>query len=181
MKRRDIIKHMGLGDMSPEDNSGDGGSSGARRYVQPDRDEFEDCLFNTRDGWRQADRGEYNSIELVYENHEFAPNYTGVVLTCFSTIDRRTGKARSKGSDAIRLVAWSKHVDRPIHGREKTLRIETWCKNLTEKVEWYFYNTNEVITICEECGGVMILRDGRFGEFYGCSNYPRCDHTEDVS
>ena len=27
---------------------------------------------------------------------------------------------------------------------------------------------------CPRCGGILVERDGRFGKFYGCSNYPRC-------
>ena len=27
---------------------------------------------------------------------------------------------------------------------------------------------------CPRCGGILVERDGRFGRFYGCSNYPRC-------
>jgi hypothetical protein len=35
--------------------------------------------------------------------------------------------------------------------------------------------------ICRECGeGVMVKRNGRHGPFLGCSNYPRCKHTESV-
>ena len=29
----------------------------------------------------------------------------------------------------------------------------------------------------EGCGGVMTLKDSRFGLFYGCSNFPRCKAT----
>jgi len=36
------------------------------------------------------------------------------------------------------------------------------------------YNPNT----CPECGGKLILRKGKFGEFYGCSNYPRCNFTK---
>ena len=28
--------------------------------------------------------------------------------------------------------------------------------------------------ICPRCGGKLILRKGKYGEFYGCSNYPKC-------
>lgn len=28
--------------------------------------------------------------------------------------------------------------------------------------------------ICPRCGGTLILRNGKFGRFYGCSNYPNC-------
>ena len=31
--------------------------------------------------------------------------------------------------------------------------------------------------ICPECGNKLVLKNGRFGEFYGCSNYPRCKYT----
>ena len=28
--------------------------------------------------------------------------------------------------------------------------------------------------ICPRCGGTLTLRHGKYGEFYGCSNYPTC-------
>lgn len=31
--------------------------------------------------------------------------------------------------------------------------------------------------VCPECGGTLVLRNGRYGNFYGCSNYPRCKFT----
>ena len=31
--------------------------------------------------------------------------------------------------------------------------------------------------ICPQCGGTLVLRQGRYGNFYGCSNYPRCRFT----
>ncbi len=33
--------------------------------------------------------------------------------------------------------------------------------------------------ICPQCGGLLKKRNGRFGVFYGCSNYPRCRFTKD--
>ena len=30
---------------------------------------------------------------------------------------------------------------------------------------------------CPRCGGTLILRHGKYGSFYGCSNYPRCKFT----
>ena len=32
---------------------------------------------------------------------------------------------------------------------------------------------------CPRCGGQLVLRDGRYGKFYGCSNYPRCRYTHE--
>ncbi len=31
---------------------------------------------------------------------------------------------------------------------------------------------------CEKCGGDMVLRNGKFGSFYACANYPTCKYTK---
>lgn len=33
---------------------------------------------------------------------------------------------------------------------------------------------------CPVCGGMMKRRNGRFGEFWGCSEFPQCRYTENV-
>ncbi len=33
---------------------------------------------------------------------------------------------------------------------------------------------------CPRCGGELRLRNGRYGAFYGCSNYPKCNYTQDA-
>ncbi len=43
----------------------------------------------------------------------------------------------------------------------------------TEAVE----KTGEV---CEKCGGEMLKRRGRYGEFIACSNYPKCKNTKQI-
>ena len=30
---------------------------------------------------------------------------------------------------------------------------------------------------CPRCGGRLVHRNGKYGDFYGCSNYPRCRYT----
>ena len=34
--------------------------------------------------------------------------------------------------------------------------------------------------VCPRCGGELVLRKGKYGEFLGCKNYPRCRYTRDV-
>lgn len=34
---------------------------------------------------------------------------------------------------------------------------------------------------CPECGNELVLRKGKFGEFYGCSGFPGCRYTRKVS
>lgn len=31
--------------------------------------------------------------------------------------------------------------------------------------------------ICPRCGGTLLIRQGKYGFFYGCSNYPKCRYT----
>lgn len=31
--------------------------------------------------------------------------------------------------------------------------------------------------VCQQCGGTLMKRKGKFGEFLGCSNYPKCRYT----
>lgn len=33
---------------------------------------------------------------------------------------------------------------------------------------------------CPRCGGTLILREGKYGQFYGCTNYPKCKYTHEV-
>ena len=34
--------------------------------------------------------------------------------------------------------------------------------------------------ICPRCGGNLVLRNGKYGEFLGCSNYPKCKFIKKV-
>ena len=33
---------------------------------------------------------------------------------------------------------------------------------------------------CEICGSDILIRQGRYGNFYACSNYPKCKHTKPI-
>ena len=36
----------------------------------------------------------------------------------------------------------------------------------------------DVVERCPRCTGTLIARDGKFGPFFGCSNYPKCKYTK---
>jgi restriction system protein len=31
---------------------------------------------------------------------------------------------------------------------------------------------------CPKCGGGLVKKNGKYGPFYGCSNFPKCKHTQ---
>ena len=35
--------------------------------------------------------------------------------------------------------------------------------------------------ICPKCGGKLEQRNGKFGPFFGCSNYPKCHYTRAIT
>jgi len=45
-------------------------------------------------------------------------------------------------------------------------------KNVSESV-----NNTIKAGICPRCGGQLVERKGKYGRFYGCSNYPKCKFT----
>jgi len=38
----------------------------------------------------------------------------------------------------------------------------------------------EKLIVCPQCGGNLRIANGRYGEFLGCSNYPRCKYTRNL-
>ena len=32
--------------------------------------------------------------------------------------------------------------------------------------------------VCPKCGGKLIMREGKYGSFIGCSNFPKCRYTQ---
>jgi len=46
-----------------------------------------------------------------------------------------------------------------------------------ERVQLPVITTDE---ICEKCGANMVIKEGRFGEFLACPNYPECKNTKAI-
>ena len=53
------------------------------------------------------------------------------------------------------------------HRRYVKQSIRNRAKNISEQV-------------CPNCNGKLIVRSGRFGEFYGCSNFPNCKFSKNI-
>ena len=148
-------------------------SQSKRQYVSIERNEFESFLSAA---CAYEEVNDTNANEAVFS---ISLPHPDLEIRIFSTLEG--GKSRGKGSDAIRTVIWHVGQDKPVGGRTKTLRIETWQENLLSKIVDIMQNwRDEWNGECPECDGVMCLRDGKYGEFLGCSSYPRCKHTENL-
>lgn len=138
------------------------------------RSEFESALdqFASFERTRQGDEHAYD-IPLPEDS---------LVIRVISTVDVRSDASREKGSDSIKVVVWDKDIDGPIGGREYTTREPGWSERLQEKVTDLFGRWRNYSKECPCCSSRMVLREpGRnddWDAFWGCSNYPRCDNTE---
>ena len=43
-----------------------------------------------------------------------------------------------------------------------------------------FENGEKIIPICSKCGSKMVIRKSRYGEFWGCTGYPKCNNTINI-
>jgi hypothetical protein len=103
----------------------------------------------------------------------------GFEIIIYSSISVHTDKARAKGGDAIRLKLYHESVSDPVSSEQKTLRTENWAVNLQKKIENTVRRSNEAVS-CSECGGYLIERKWKNGEFLGCINYPQCENSMDT-
>lgn len=72
----------------------------------------------------------------------------------------------------ITLIA-NKIVDLNITNKEERRKH---IKNIKEKIK---YNNKKVNSmICPKCGGELVVRNGKYGTFTGCPNYPKCRYTK---
>ena len=63
--------------------------------------------------------------------------------------------------------------------------LEPYKKNQIRRLSGYANALNATKETppktCTQCGKPMILKDGKFGKFWGCSGYPSCRHTENYN
>lgn len=169
---------MGLDDLMGGDNKSS--SSSTKKYVAVTRDEFEEALSDTKIDWHRLDLE--NVGEWVYQSGRLHNTPSTVVLRTYSTIDKRTNRARGKGKDAIRTVIWDVALGRPVGGRKKTLRIKSWRSNLIPKINELAEEAGSMVTMCDRCGSHMVIRENSQSgqEFLGCSSYPDCKNTKEL-
>lgn len=111
-----------------------------------------------------------------------------------SMVSKKWGWNRKK-------TKWAPHDDTP-HLKELLDEAHALLSDVDYAIEWIPREKNSeadslskkplvaagIITAeepnlktCPVCGGTLVRRKGKFGEFYGCKNYPRCTHSEKIT
>ena len=78
-------------------------------------------------------------------------------------------------------------LDKIAAGKEKLVKVlkefyGPFKENLEKKYQEISKKDliEETEKICPKCGSKMVIRLGKFGKFYACSNFPKCKYTENL-
>lgn len=138
-------------------------------YVKISRDDFDS--FMTKLGFICLNSEQANK-EFIYANTWHGGEY---MLKIYSSITDRDD-ARDVGKDAIRFVLHTKLEGMyvPVTKGRRVHRVSGWRANLMQRVREMesIGLKREENWQCKNCGGHLILREGKYGNFYGCENYP---------
>lgn len=67
-------------------------------------------------------------------------------------------------------------------GKSNFENLQTLCHRCnalkSDTVEEGAVNPKKANRLCPNCNRPLLLKKGKYGDFYGCPNYPRCKHTE---
>lgn len=99
-----------------------------------------------------------SSIPVIYSNqlNNIIKNYT--CKKCLTIYEINAIKLKLESSEVTNSFAKKEHV-----------------KNIRKVVVEKEYKKRNLI--CPRCNGELILRNGKNGKFYGCSNFPKCRFT----
>ena len=164
-----------------------------------------DCLYHVQMSY-SSPKGRVNLSKEYFFN--FDDMYACYESVSRSHLDRETYKnlsavVRGEVSDSLRYDILNRdnftcvlcgasakqgvrlHVDHIIPiakgGKSIPQNLRTLCERCnigkSDKTEGSA-QTEQSEQICKWCGSKLSLRQGKNGEFYGCSNYPKCRYTK---
>lgn len=98
----------------------------------------------------------------------------------YSSVSKLNGVSRESGGDAIRVILMDTTRDKPVLNYQVN-RTENAHSNAVKRArEAYGYVSQDANHHCT-CGGLMVVRKGANGQFWGCSSYPDCKKTRPFS
>lgn len=136
------------------------------------KDEFESALpVDKTTGeplweYREFEFGEHTYIVRVPDRH------VGILVR--SSV-RHDDISADVGEDSIRLTLINTATGKPLAKKIDawTQRTTGWQERMVEKIRMLYTKGLEMQN-CPQCNGVLVERDGKYGKFMGCSNYPHC-------
>lgn len=164
-------------------------------FIEPPENKFHDAFFTVCDdtgaviyfakniGDVYSGLAEYEAIKWVIENIKERPLKitsdcsTAIVWSKKGSSDKSKYKAEKLNLKDIEVAymhnnfadQWNEKNHSPKYGKE------FYVKRYQKAVK-----KDKVEKKCPKCDGSLIERTGKFGNFMGCSNYPKCKHTDKI-
>lgn len=88
------------------------------------------------------------------------------------SLEELTGKLNS--GEEVFSDSQALHIAYKIEKSRSKMSDEQHKQNVKIK-HWMLENG-----VCPNCGGKLVLREGKYGQFYGCSNYPKCKFRKNI-
>ena len=74
----------------------------------------------------------------------------------------------------MRSTGWCAYMQSQLEREERQKEYE---RKRAEREAWMMDMEHISSESCPLCGSTMYIREGKYGKFLGCSNYPNCKGT----
>ncbi len=71
------------------------------------------------------------------------------------------------------------HLEQMKEEKPRILSLDSEHEPTLPQEETAIQHVNTKELKCERCGSKLVLRKGKFGQFYGCSSFPKCRYTKE--
>ena len=129
-----------------------------------------DCAYDGEEALRMAREKEYDIILL------------DVMLPKLDGFEVCQQLRETSGVPVVMLTAKGEDMDKILAILTNYMSTRTDARKHVNEIKEakYVKKQKEKSGMCPKCVGALVLRNGKYGKFYGCSNYPKCRYTAPV-
>ncbi len=138
----------------------------------------------------RQNQGHINALKKIFSDYQYVMYYSIIVFA---------GSAELKNIHTTTPVVYGGELVDTILNQNKTYclsveQVKSIADRLNEinirdkeakrthinqtRFRIYEQNRKEESLICPRCGSNLVVRNGQYGSFYGCPNYPKCRYTQ---
>lgn len=124
-------------------------------------------------------QGHIYALKHVLKNYKYLRYYSIITFTKRATLKTKTYTDVVYTNKLVKTIKKYDHYHINEHTKNEIVSIILTAKtNNRNKDKTPRVNTNiNKNTLCPNCGGNLIKRNGQYGIFFGCNNFPRCTYT----
>ncbi|MCB2222516.1 MAG: NERD domain-containing protein [Bacteroidetes bacterium] len=154
-------------------------------------DTWSQTLYNKKYTFRNPilqNWGHINTLKTLLFEFPHVPYFPIIVFSGKAKLKKITSKVpvitRNKLIRTIKKNSTSEYLSKEEVNQiyQKLVRLKS-ARKVTKRSHVRKAKTtarrSEKSRTCPRCGGRLILKDGKYGMFYGCSSFPNCKYTKD--